>query len=94
MNRVENRICEAGTPRARHGRHRAAQRIQVARLLWDQYRNRVYLIRNPQGALLQAEQIVGAGVAAARQILGIQGVNTDLMTLRAQCVDGVLEMRK
>ena len=61
--------------------HGAVERGHVAVLLGDQHRNRGDLVGDAQRRLVEAEQEIGARLAAAQQLVGIGGVDAHLVAL-------------
>ena len=52
------------------------------------------MVRDAKRVLVEAEQKIGAGLAAAQQLVGVGGVDADLVALLLQRLDGFLQMRK
>ena len=63
-------------------------------ILGDQHRRRGHLIGDVQRLLVEAEQIVGARLASAQQLVGVGGVDARLVAVLLERADRLLEMRK
>ena len=63
-------------------------------LLGDQHRDRGDLVGDVQRLLVQAQQEIGAGLAAAQQLVGIGGIDARLVAVLLQRAHRLLQMRK
>ena len=94
MDRIEDRVGEITPAASREAIDRALERREILLVARDEHRGRVDLVGDPQRALAQAEQIVGAGAAGAQQLLRLQRIGADPEADRPQMRDRLLEMRE
>ena len=94
IDRIEHGVGEIGTAFRVERVHGAIERGHVAMILGDQHRRRGHLIGDVQRLLVEAEQIVGARLASAQQLIRIGGVDARLVAVLLERADRLLEMRK
>ena len=91
---IEDGVGEIGAAFLVERVHGAIERGHVAMILGDQHRRRGHLIGDVQRLLVEAEQIVGACLASAQQLIRIGGVDARLVAVLLERADRLLQMRK
>ena len=74
--------------------HGAVERGEIAMLLRDQHRRGFDLVGDVERVFVEAEQEVGARLAAAQELIGIGGIDAHLVALLFQRPHRLFQMRE
>ena len=94
IDRIEDGVGEIGAALFVERVHGAIERGHVAMILGDQHRRRGHLIGDMQRLLVEAEQIVGARLASAQQLVRVRGIDARRVAVLLECANRLLEMGK
>ncbi len=91
---VEHGIDEIGPALGVERVHGAIERSHVAMLLRDEHRDGRDLIGDGEGRFVEAQKKIGAGLAAAPELVRVGGIDADLQARVLERLDRVFEMGK